>query len=429
MGQREGEVCATDRKWASLLKVPWVDSVHPLGAMNPKTLLPALLFLPTAAGAVGAQPAPPTALSAIAIDASSGKVLWSKDPDTQRFPASTTKIMTGLLLAERMNPNDVIVAPWDVALVKEASMHLRPKERVTAKDMLAALMLRSANDGCYAVAVQLAGSVEKFADMMNERARQIGCTGTHFHNPNGLNDPEHYTTARDLALIGREAMKNPLFASVVKSYKIRIERSINKKDTWMVNHNKLLPKDATVDGIKTGWTNPAGRCFVGSTTREGWRAITVVMKATDWQKDTKALNDWIYTRYGRRDKFEAGQVVGEVPILGGNLASVPAAAERSVYNLVVRGSAPSASHWEVVPQAGLTAPVAHGQQVGELVLTDPDGFEQRVPLLAQADVEATPMARVAHTAKGGSGMWIGGSLLLGAMAMRSRGRRRGIRAI
>ncbi|RYG22766.1 hypothetical protein EON82_16135, partial [bacterium] len=165
------------------------------------------------------------------------------------------------------------------------------------------------------------------------------------------------------------------------------------------------------------------------TTRDGWRAITVVLKATDWQKDTLALNKWIYTRYGRRDKFEAGQIVGEVPISGGNLASVAVAPERSVYNLVPRGSAPDASHWEVVSQAGVTAPVARGQQVGELVLTDPDGFEQRVPLLAQSDVEANPMAKVAHTAKGGGGMWIGGSLLLGAMAMRSRGRRRGIRAI
>ncbi|RYG17024.1 D-alanyl-D-alanine carboxypeptidase, partial [bacterium] len=214
--------------------------------MNLMTLVPALLLSPTPAGLAGAQPTPPTALSAIAIDAASGKVLWSKDPDTARFPASTTKIMTGLLLAEHCKPDDVIVAPWDVATVKEASMHLRPKEKVKAKDMLAALMLRSANDGCYAVAVQLAGSVEKFSDMMNERARQIGCTGTHFHNPNGLNDPEHYTTARDLALIGREAMKNPLFASVVKTYKIKIDRNINKKDTWMVNHNKLLPKDATM---------------------------------------------------------------------------------------------------------------------------------------------------------------------------------------
>jgi len=397
--------------------------------MTLKILLPALLLLPTYAVAVGDQPAPPTALSAIAIDSASGKVLWSKDPNSPRYPASTTKIMTGLLLAEHCKPDDVIVAPWDVALVRESSMHLRPKERVKAKDMLTAIMLRSANDGCYAVAVHLAGSVDKFSAMMNERARQIGCTGTNFHNPNGLNDPQHFTTAHDLALIGREAMKNPLFASVVKTYKTKIERSVNTKDQWMVNHDKLLRKDPTRDGIKTGWTVPAGKCFVGSTTREGWRAITVVLKAKDWQKDTDDLTNWIYARYGRRDRFEAGQIVGDLPVIGGTQTTIAAAPERAAYNLVVRGSAADATHHEIVPEPNLTAPITRGQKVGELRLTDADGFEQMIPLLAQADVPVTTLAKVSRSTGGNSGLWIGGTMLFGAMALRSRGRRRSYRAI
>lgn len=397
--------------------------------MNPKTLLPVLLLLPSLASAVGDQPAPPTALSAIAIDAASGKVLWSKDPNARRFPASTTKIMTGLLLAEHCKPDDVITAPWDVALVKESSMHLRPKEKVTAKDMLAAIMLRSANDGCYAVAVHLAGSVEKFSEMMNERARQIGCTGTNFHNPNGLNDPIHYTTAHDLALIGREAMKNPLFAATVKTYRTKIERSVNTKDQWMVNHDKLLRKDPTRDGIKTGWTVPAGKCFVGSTIRDGWRAITVVLKATDWQKDTDDLSNWVYARYGRRDRFEAGQVAGQIPVAGAAVPTVAAIPERSAYNLVVRGTSPDATHHEIVAEPNLAAPIAQGQKVGELRLVDADGFEQRVPLLAQCDVPATTLARVSRTTGGNSTLWIGGAMLLGVAALRSRGRRRSFRAI
>lgn len=399
--------------------------------MNAKTLLPALLLLPSVAGAAEDKPAPTTAQSAIAIDAASGKVLWSKYPDAPRFPASTTKIMTGLLLAENLKPDDVIVAPWDVALVRESSMHLRPFEKVKAKDMLAALMLRSANDGCYAVAVKLAGSVDKFSEMMNARAREIGCTGTHFHNPNGLNDPEHYTTARDLALIGREAMKNPLFAETVGTYRTKIERSVNKKDEWMVNHNKRLPKDPTCEGIKTGWTVPAGRCFVGSTSRQGWRAITVVLKATDWQKDTSALTDWVYARYGRRNRFEAGQTAAEAPVVGGTAATVPLAPERSVYNLVVRGSAPDASRHEFVLDPGVAAPIVRGQRLGDLVLRDADGFEQRVPLLAQCDVPAapTPIARVAKSAGGSNGAWIGGVMLLGVMGLRSRSRRRMVRRV
>ncbi len=395
--------------------------------MNAKVLLPplALGLFPAWAVAVAEAPSTLGAQSAIAIDAASGKVLWSKAPDTTRFPASTTKIMTGLLLAERCKPSDIITAPWDVKLVKESSMHLKPGEKLTAKDMLVALMLRSANDGCYAVAVHLAGSVARFSDLMNARAKEIGCTGTHFHNPNGLNDPDHYTTARDLALIAREAMRNPLFASVVKTYKTRIDRSVNKADEWMTNHNKLLPKDPTCDGIKTGWTNPAGRCFVGSTMRQGWRAITVVLKATDWQKDTVALNEWVYARYGRRDRFEAGQVVAQAPVLGGMKATVPVVPERSAYNLVTHGAPIDASHWDVALDPNVSAPVASGQRMGDLVLRDGDGFVQRVPLLAQYEVVSAPtiVGRVTRSG-GGSGLWIGGVALAGWASVRSRTRKR-----
>ena len=403
--------------------------------MKGLTLPTALLLLSPVAGAAETKtlPKPPLpapsavgAQSAIAIDAASGKVLWSKNPDAPRYPASTTKIMTGLLLAERMKPEDTVTAPWDVALVRESSMHLRPFEKLKAKDMLAALMLRSANDGCYAVAIQLAGSVAKFSDMMNARAKAIGCTGTHFHNPNGLNDPQHFTTARDLALIGREAMKNPLFAQTVGTYKTKIERSINTKDEWMVNHNKRLPKDPTCDGIKTGWTIPAGRCFVGSTTRDGWRAITVVLKATDWQKDTADLTDWVYSRYGRRDRFEAGETMAEAPVAGGTASTVAVAPERPAYNLVLRGSAPDVSKHAILLDEGLQAPIARGGRVGELVLTDAEGFEQRVPLLAQTDVPAAPtvLAQVAPKGGTGSGLLIGGAMFGGLVLLKGRSKRR-----
>ena len=200
----------------------------------------------------------------------------------------------------------------------------------------------------------------------------------------------------------------------------------------MVNHNKRLPKDPTCEGIKTGWTVPAGRCFVGSTTRDGWRAITVVLKANDWQKDTSSLTDWVYARYGRRDRFEAGKTVADAPVVGGVSATVPVAPERSAYNLVVRGSAPDTSHWETAFDPGVKAPLVTGQKVGDLVLRDGDGFEQRVPLLAQCDVPAapSPVARVAQAAtKGGNGAWIGGVMLLGAMGLRSRSRRKMVRRV
>jgi len=125
----------------------------------------------------------------------------SKNADIPRYPASTTKVMTGLLLAENTLPEDTIVAPSDVDAITGSKMHLKPGEKVSAGDMLYALMLRSANDGCYAVALHISGSVPAFAKLMNQRAQELGCTHTHFHNPNGLNDTQHLTTAHDLAMI------------------------------------------------------------------------------------------------------------------------------------------------------------------------------------------------------------------------------------
>src|SRR5580704_7917858 len=165
-----------------------------------------------------------TAPSAIVISAETGQVLWSKDADTPRYPASTTKIMTALLLIERCKPDEIITAPKGIKTVGESSMHLEEGEQITAHDMLYALLLRSANDGCVAVADHISGSVPAFVAMMNARALELGCTHTHFDNPNGLNDTKHWTTAHDLALIAREAMTHPEFRDAAKTKKYQIHR-------------------------------------------------------------------------------------------------------------------------------------------------------------------------------------------------------------
>jgi D-alanyl-D-alanine carboxypeptidase len=190
----------------------------------------------------------------VIMEEKTGKVIWQRDPDTPRYPASTTKIMTTLLMLENLKPDDVIVAPSDVKNVRESSMGLKPGERVRVKNMAYALMLRSANDGCYAVAVAMDGSVQKFAQRMNKRAAEIGCKNTHFANPNGLNDKKHLTSAFDLCLMGREAMQREDFREVVGTKRKLIDRSLNFADRTMINKNKILWKEAGADGIKTGWT-------------------------------------------------------------------------------------------------------------------------------------------------------------------------------
>lgn len=365
-----------------------------------------------------------SAESAIIIDAESGKVLWQKNPDVSRFPASTTKIMTAMLLIEHCTPDEIITAPPDIDKVGDASMHLKPGEKITASDMLYALMLRSANDGCVAVADHIAGSVPKFAEMMNARAKELGCTNTRFHNPNGLNDDLHTTTAHDLALIARAAMRYPSFAQAVHTTRHVIKRDLTiSKDTLMVNHDRYLMKDPSADGIKTGWTIPAGRCFVGSATRNGYRVITVVLKSQDWQKDHAAMLDWAFAEHQREYAFTPGQLLGPLPVQGGSLTEVHL---QPAYNPVHIWRKDEAKHLQVKfdHPATVTAPIKKGQKLGEVTLTDEEGFTQKVDLLAAEDVQQSVAAHlVKDAATTPSFLLIGGCLTLGAYFMRVKSRR------
>jgi len=360
------------------------------------------------------------AKTAVIIDADTGRVLWSKDALKPMYPASTTKVMTGLLLIEHCTPNEVITAPKDIKNVGEASMHLQPSERVSMRNLLWAIMLRSANDGCYAAAMHVGGSIPSFAKMMNDRAAQLGCKNTHFANANGLHDKNHWTCAYDLALMGREAMKNPLFAETVRTFKYKIARELNQKDLWMVNHNKLLKNDPTTDGIKTGYTVPAGHTFVGSATRNGQRIITALMKSDHWQLDQEAMLNWAYANFDHKTIAHKGDAAGEVAIDGGTAPSVKAVLQADVLDCVQKGTA-SGLKGSFQP-AKLELPVKEGQVVGNMMYTDSTGFTLRVPAIAATSVDrATPLARV--TGRSPSFYIVGSSLGLGLIWYRSRSRR------
>jgi len=365
-----------------------------------------------------------TAESAIAIDAASGKILYQKNENEELYPASTTKIMTALLLLEHRTLDEVIVAPADVTKVRESTMHLKPFEKVPVKDMLYALMLRSANDGCYAVAVNLAGSVEKFSDLMNARAKELGCTHTHFDNPNGLNDRLHYTTAHDLALIAKEAMRYQEFRDIVRTERQTINRSTDWQDTVMVNHNKILRRDPSCDGIKTGWTIPAGHCFVGTASREGWRVITVVLKSKSWEDDTETLFNWAFAKFVKHEEVKEGETVAVAPVGG---AQVPMIASDDAYTLTPREIQPSSDR-KIQLVSGLTAPVTRNEKLGDLFIRDTDGFEQDVPLVSNVGEPPAASGAVASAPakRGGNGpnLWIWAGLLGGAIYIRGKSRRR-----
>ena len=322
---------------------------------------------------------PVSAASAIIMDAQTGKIFWSKDAEKERFPASTTKIMTALLLLEHSKPNEIIKAPSVEMVVDGASLHVKPNEQFTAVNLLKAILLRSANDACELAANHVSGSIPNFVKLMNQRALELGCTNTNFDNPHGLPDAKHTTSAHDLALIAREVLRRPEIREIVKNRKLTIERSINQQDCVMLSHNRWLDLDPTADGLKTGFTKDAGHCYVGSATRKGYRLITVILNSPNWCEDQKALLDWGFARYDRSVGAKAGVFEARVPIAGANQTQVRGRLKESI----IFFERPDFPKPEVIvePNQGLAAPLKKGDIIGYAVYRDADGWEQRQPLV------------------------------------------------
>lgn len=400
----------------SLFLAGLVVSAGLAGAAEPKAVKPSLAEIK--AQAVLADEPTVGALSALIMDRNTGRILWSKDPDTKRYPASTTKILTGLLLLENTKPTDLISAPFDIEKTTGSSLHLKPYESLNAQDMLYALMMRSANDGCEAVARHISGTAEEFAKLMTKRAKEIGATNSHFMNPHGLHDEQHYTTAHDLALIAREAMKNDDFRDAVKTQSYTVGRSINLADRLIKNHNRLLELDTTVNGIKTGWTVPAGRCFVGSIERNGLSLITVVLKSTDWVADTTRLNEWACAHLENKDLVTANQIVEPVPIQNGLRTVVQAVAAEPISAVVPQGA--GAPEVRTILAEKVSAPIKKGQKLGKLVARLDDGTVLESPILADEDIEAKPplMASIMNPAA----MVIAGIFVLSYALLRRKSR-------
>lgn len=351
--------------------------------------------VPAGAAEPGGALAPPDvkASAAILVDAVSGQVLFEKSADAQRQPASTTKIMTAILLLENTQPDEVIVADKQAAETEGSSLNLKSGERVTAHDMLYALMLRSANDGCVAVAEHIAGSEARFAEMMTERAREIGATRTVFRNCNGLPMPGHVSTARDLATLARFASRYPEFnrATATRFYTIRRDR--NKADVLLKNHAKFLWHFPGADGVKTGYTNRAGRCFVGGATWNGWRLISVVLNSPDPFPETARLMKYGFYHFEARRLAEAGQEVARVAVRGGAAESVPATVDTALQAVLRRGGVGDARL--VAHAEPLAAPVAAGARLGRVDVVVDGRVTASAPLLAAQAVGPSLTASVA----------------------------------
>ena len=247
-----------------------------------------------------------SARSAIVIDQETGETLFEKNPDVQLPPASTTKIMTGILVLENSDPNEIVRISANANEIGESSIYLAQGEELRVEDLLYAALVQSANDAAYSLAEHISGSEEMFVNLMNKKAAEIGANSTVFKNSYGLDDDEHLTTARDLAMIARYAMQNSDFRKIVATKEKFIPWE-GHSDRKLVNTNTLLGKVDYVTGIKTGYTDKAGLCMVISAEKDGKNLITVVLGSNDEnirEEDVLQIMDYCFEETERFDLYK-----------------------------------------------------------------------------------------------------------------------------
>ena len=334
-------------------------------------MLAVALLIPVKAEAVSAR-------RAYVLDAVSGRELFVRNPDERSLIASTTKIMTALIVCEQCNVLDRMRIPKEAVGIEGSSMYLKEGEVLTLQELLYGLMLSSGNDAAVALAIYCGGTVEGFAELMNDKARNLGLTGTHFENPNGLDSPGHYSTARDLAKLAAYAMKNPIFYKTVSAKSVRIG------ERCLTNHNKLLWKLEGADGVKTGFTKAAGRILVSSTTRQGRRIIGVTIDAPDdWNDHCQLLNEG-FARYQDRQIVQAGQRVSVQEVLGGDARRIEVLAAEDFSYALAAEECPQL----VLPGPGFVyAPAVEGAEAGFAYVLINGTVIGKVPVVYGATVE------------------------------------------
>ena len=347
-----------------------------------------VLITPIYAEEVTASPPSLSAQSALLMEADSKNIVFEKNAHTRLPMASTTKIMTALVALEAAPPDTVIEVDASAVGTEGSSIYLCEGEKLTLEKLLYALMLESANDAAVAIAIGVAGSQEAFVDAMNRKATSLGLSDTHFANPHGLDAEAHYTTAYELAIIAREALKNPLLKTIVSTRKTTIPHQDTDGVRLLVNHNKMLRQYDGCIGVKTGYTQKSGRCLVSAAERDGVTMIAVTIDSPDdWNDHTKLL-DYGFANYRRVELCPADYQFC-LPVVGGKEPYVMLGVEQAVSITLPVGV--GVIEQTVECPRHVFAPVKQGEICGRMHFwcdTNNDGIWEivgDVPLIAQYD--------------------------------------------
>lgn len=305
-----------------------------------------------------------SAKSAILIDAQTGTIIAGKN-EYQMLPmASTTKIMSALLLLESGDLDSKFKVDNQAIRVEGSSMGLCEDDIVTKRALCYGMLLPSGNDAANQTAVLLGGSAEGFAEMMNERAEKIGMNNTNFVTPSGLHDPNHYSTAYDMSLLAREALKNETFSEICSTQKAKLEFGNPPYERWLVNTNKLLSKYEGCIGVKTGFTDEAGRCLVSAAEKNGVTLICVTLNAPDDWNDHIKMYDYGFSVAEKKTvDFDYSNL--KVNVAGGTVTELSLVPETIPEYTSVNGNLLEFKA-EVIVDKFVYAPVAKGKKVGAI---------------------------------------------------------------
>ena len=327
-----------------------------------------------------------SARSAVVIDAASGRILYEHNKDEKRGMASTTKIMTALCALEYGDMDKVATISPTASGVEGSSMYLAKGEKISLCDLVYGLMLVSGNDAATALAENIAGSVEKFAELMNKKAAEICCYNTNFTNPHGLANENHYTSAHDLAKITAYAMQNPTFCEIVSTKKKGLSATEGGYARTLVNHNKFLSMYEGCNGVKTGFTKATGRCLVTSVKKNGMQLICVTLNAPDDWNDHKILYDTAFSEYLPHQLKKADEIITSAKIKNGAESTVNLVIGQDIY-IPAKNDEINTLKITATPFEDLQAPIKKGDVIGTLNVEIGKKPCGSFPLYAEKNVE------------------------------------------
>ena len=352
-------------------------------------LLAALLFSVFTVFVFSQQPLQVSARGAALYSPDTGRFLYEKNGDTRYPMASTTKIMTALVAAEMGELSEKIRIPREATGIEGSSLYLKEGEVLTLGELLYGLMLRSANDAATAIAIALCGSVCAFAEKMNEKAIALGLENTHFENPHGLDGEAHYTTAKDLAIIGAAAIQNETVRTLGSTYKTVIGEGESAR--LIVNHNKLLRSYEGAIGLKTGFTKKCGRCLVGAAERDGVTLVSTTLSAPDDWADHKRMLDYGFSSLACYARLLPEEFQQQITVLGGKKSTLTVTNEEGFSLVDTAGLSPLTVR--VCLNQAAVAPIKKGEVLGQLLYLRDGEVVHTVLLRASEDAQAAPKKR------------------------------------